>query len=204
MVFSRVHCTFTTPDCRVCQRRTREFLNKKILAHLGAVYSKFYTLFWPKTLYLHCILQGFYHFSFFGWFFKRTYKYFCAPAPQCFAFVHPRSRRKVPYSAVWSDTTNFHTKGLRSERRLSRSATVKEPMCLSSFRVLLTALPTLAKLVGDVIFRFYVGKPTVHRTLLVSNLCLANRIFMRFQRDSVLLCTKQGPVVRSPFSLNGG
>ena len=90
------------PDCRVCQQRTREFLNTKILAHLGAVYSKFYTLFWPKTLYLHCILQGFYHFSFFGWLFKRTYKYFCAPAPQCFAFVHPRSRRKVPYSAVWS------------------------------------------------------------------------------------------------------
>ena len=92
------------PDCRVCQRRTREFLNKKILAHLGAVYSKFYTLFWPKTLYLHCILQGFYHFSFFGWLFKRTYEYFCAPAPQCFAFVHPRSRRKVPYSAVWGST----------------------------------------------------------------------------------------------------
>ena len=89
------------PDCRVCQWRTRELLNKKILAHLGAVYSKFYTLFWPKTLYLHCILQGFYHFSFFVWLFKRTYKYFCAPAPQCFAFVHPRSRRKVPYSAVW-------------------------------------------------------------------------------------------------------
>ena len=90
------------PDCRVCQRHTREFLNKKILAHLGAVYSKFYTLFWPKTLlYLHCILQGFYHFSFFGWLFKSTYKYFCAPAPQRFAFVHPKSRRKVPYSAVW-------------------------------------------------------------------------------------------------------
>ena len=99
------------PDCRVCQRRTREFLNKKILAHLGAVYSKVYTLFWPKTLYLHCILQGFYHFSFFGWLFKRTYKYFCAPAPQCFAFVHPRSRRKVPYSAVWVDWTLEHRLG---------------------------------------------------------------------------------------------
>ena len=80
--------TLPQPDCRVCQRCTREFLNKKILAHLGAVYSKFYTLFWPKTLYLHCILQGFYHFSFFGWLSKRTCKYFCAPAPQCFAFVH--------------------------------------------------------------------------------------------------------------------
>ena len=100
-VESVLSCLDFGPDCRVCQRRTGEFLNKKILAHLGAVYSKFYTLFWPKTLYLHCILQGFYHFSFFGWLFKRTYKYFCAPAPQCFAFVHPRSRRKVPYSAVW-------------------------------------------------------------------------------------------------------
>ena len=92
---------FPRPDCRVCQWHNREFLNKKILAHLGAVYSKFCTLFWPKTLYLHCILQGFYHFSFFGWLSKRNYKYFCAPAPQCFAFVYPRSRRKVPYSTVW-------------------------------------------------------------------------------------------------------
>ena len=57
----------SNPDCRVCQRYTREFLNKKTLAHLGAIYSKFYTLFWPKTLYLHCILQGFYHCFFFGW-----------------------------------------------------------------------------------------------------------------------------------------
>ena len=103
--FISAHCS--NPDCRVCQRRTREFLNKKILVHLGAVYSKFYTLFWPKTLYLHCILQGFYHFSFFGWLFKSTYKYFCAPAPQCFAFVHPRSRRKVPYSAVWAQTVSL-------------------------------------------------------------------------------------------------
>ena len=101
ITFTSIYISPHPPDCRVCQRRTREFLNKKILAHLGAVYSKVYTLFWPKTLYLHCILQGFYHFSFFGWLFKRTYKYFCAPAPQCFAFVHPRSRRKVPYSAVW-------------------------------------------------------------------------------------------------------
>ena len=89
---SIMHLTqhITAHQTAVCQWRTPEFLNKKILAHLGAVYSKFYTLFWPKTLYLHCILQGFYHF------------YFCASAPQYFAFVHPRSRRKGPYSAVWT------------------------------------------------------------------------------------------------------